>query len=224
MDIQSLYTHNQPREYRAAFDLVASSLTSRVGKSLCILSSDIYAVELIKRCPNELDLIGTDGFDAAGFIQSAADLCWGRVNFVSIDRNTSKYETILWVEPNPSQLKVLSQKLRHVSIIETRLFVVVPGVLHRFILDVELPARNNRNLVQIYSLLRCLNNNGWQIDCTIGLHGPRSLLWSGIFRLCILFGRHDLADKFLFTLRNSYQESGCFWWLSPLTIICAAAI
>lgn len=222
-DIQSLYTKHPAREYRQAFDLVGSWLNHTDGAKLCLLSSSVFAVELLKRCPHQLDLIGTDGFDAAGFISRSLDWNWGELKLGSIDVQDNKYEIIIWVEPITSQPYLISRQLCRVALPKAKLFVISPGLLNRFIPSGVMLSHNEQKLLIPYQFTQTLKNTGWQIESTMGFHGPRSILWNGFYRLSTQMGRLDWADKLLFVMRSSYQESGRLWWLSPLSIICASA-
>lgn len=222
-DIQSIYTNHPTREYRHAFDLVASWFNRSDRGNLCLLSSYVFAVEMLKRCPHQLDLIGTNGFDAADFISASAGWNWGNLKVGAFDGLVDEYKTIIWVVPDASQLDITSRRLNRIALSNARLFVIMPGLLHRFLPVPKSYPQNNIKLLP-YSLARSLSNTGWQIESILGLHGPNSIAWGWMYRLCTLMGRNDWADKSLFAIRDSYQESGWLWWLSPLTIICAVAI
>jgi len=222
-NIQSIYLNHPTREYRYAFDLVAGWFNRSDCGNLCLLSSNMFAVELIKRCPHQLDLIGTNGFDAADFISSSVGWNWGKLNVGVIDGSVEDYKTIIWIDPDASQLDITSRQLNRIAMSNTRLFVIMPGLLHR-VLPVPKSYPQNNNKLLPYSLARCLSNTGWQIESTLGLHGPHSIAWGWMYQLCTLISRNDWADKSLFAIRDSYQETGWLWWLSPLTIICAVVI
>lgn len=223
-EIQSIYPKNPAKEYRQAFDYTTSLLVPDNGKTLCVLSSNVYAVELIKRVPNPLILIGVNGFDAAEFIAQASGWAWGDLALGSIDGLAEKFEEILWAVPETDQFEFISHQLHQHAIQGTKLIIVVKGVLHRFLPETEFMPKNNLELLLPHFLLNTLKNTGWHIEHKLGFHGPRSIFWSCIHHLCSSMGRQDWADQAQFSTRESYQEAGQFWWLSPLLIIRAKAI
>jgi hypothetical protein len=223
-EIESIYTKNLAREYRQAFDYAASLLVPGNGKTLCVLSSNVYAVELIKRIPTPLCLTGVNGFDAAGFISRASAWAWGDLESGAIDGSAEKFEAILWAAPESGQYEFISHQLHHRATPGTRLIIVVRGLLHRFIPYPGSMLNNNLELLLPYFLLNSLQKTGWHIEYKLGFHGPRSIFWSCIHHLYSRSGRQDWADQALFSIRNSYLEAGMFWWLSPLLLIRAGAI
>jgi len=223
-EIQSIYTKNLAKEYRQAFDYTASLLVPDNGKTLCVLSSNVYAVQLIKRIPNSLILIGVNEFDAAEFIAQASGWAWGDLVLGSIDGPAEKFEAIIWVVPETDQFEFISHQLHQRAIPGTKLIIIVKGLLHRFIPESESMPTNNLELLLPYFLLNSLKKTGWHIEHKLGFHGPRSIFWRCLHHLFSRSGRQDLADQALYSIRNVYQETGLFWWLSPLLIIRAKTI
>lgn len=220
-DVVSLYTQHPPREYHQAFDFAAKWLNENGGKKLCVISSIHYAVELLKRFPGELELIGANGFDVADFISASNGWNWGNLKPGSISDSKPRYEIIIWAVPEGSQMNQISSQLIQSALPGTSLIVIASGLLHRFIPG--LGTYRDHNL-HPFSLVRTLMRTGWHVDSTMGIHGLNSVAWGTIYRMCAAFGRYDWADKSLFVIRENYLVLGLFWWLSPLTIICGTAI
>lgn len=223
LDIQNLYLSQPSREYRQAFDLTADYLNIAKGKVLCALSSARPAVELLKRCPRSLEFAGTGSFDIYGFIAAAAGWTWGDLQAVELDRLSPGYDILIWAEPEEFQANVVSQQLRNLAVNQTRLVVIIPGPLRRFFPALKVqsqPGARPRSQIQIKQILI---TTSWQVESCYVFHGPRSIAWSLLYQAGVKLDRPDWADRLLFAMRNSYQDPGWSWWLSPLSMICARA-
>jgi hypothetical protein len=216
LEIQSLYLNNPPREYRTAFNLVARDLNSSGGKNLCIVSSTSAAVELIKRCQHEIHLAGMNNFDAQDFMSASKGWTWGAIKPVELDRSRPEFEFIFWGLPEISQIEAISCQAYRCAAENADLVVISPGPLHNFLPGVK---SYPGCWLMPQALVRALSADEWQIKSAEGIHGLRSIFWGRIHQLCNLLGRLDWADQSLFALRDVYQETGLFWWLSPLLII-----
>ena len=221
LDIQNLYMSHPSQEYRQAFDLAADYLNKSEGKALCTLSSAIHAVELLKRCPRPLELAGTGSFDVCGFIAAAAGWSWGDLQAVQLDGLSPGYNILIWAEPEYPQASVISQQLRALAVNQTRLVVINSGPLRNFLPAWKAQPQPGERPLSLRRVKQILRTTSWQVESSLVFHGPRSIAWSYLRRAGTILRRPDWSDRLLFAMRNSYQDPGWIWWLSPLSLICA---
>jgi hypothetical protein len=223
LDIQNLYVKNPSQEYRQAFDLTAEYINMTEGKVLCTLSSAIHAVELLKRCPRSLELAGTGLFDVYEFIAAAADWAWGDLQAVELGGLSPGYDILIWVEPEDLQASLISQQLRALAVNQTRLVVINSGPLRNFLPARKAQIQRGDKPLSPRRVKQILRTASWQVESCLVFHGPRSIAWTYLHRAGVILNRPDWSDRLLFAMRNSYQDPGWIWWLSPLSLICARA-
>jgi hypothetical protein len=223
LDIQDLYVKNPSQEYRQAFDLTAEYINMAEGKVLCTLSSAIFAIELLKRCPRSLELAGTGSFDVCEFITAAAGWAWGDLQAVELDTLSPGYDILIWAEPEDPQACVISQQLRALAVNQTRLVVINSGPLRNFLPAWKSQTHSGDRPLSPRRVKIILHDANWQVESCLVFHGPRSIAWTYLHRAGAILNRPDWSDRLLFAMRNSYQDPGWIWWLSPLSLICARA-
>jgi len=222
--VETLYLRRPTPEYSQAFDLAAGALRRAEGPALAVVSSAVYAVELLKRCPGALDFATTSSFDAADLVAAAQGWAWGPIKDVEFSADLSAYDSIVWAEPERASAEDLARTLRSRARTGARLEVIATTYLRRFLplwRAHPVPAIRPLNPGRVMHLLR---DSGWQVESCLPFHGPRSIAWGKLAQLADALGRPDLGDRCLFAMRSNYREPGWLWPFAPLTLIRARAI
>ncbi len=221
LDIKNLYLNQPSREYRLSFDMIADHINNTKRKSLCLCSSAIYVVELLKRCSCKLDIAGTRSFDADEFMSSFDGWVCEGIQTVELDIFPPDYDVIVWVEPGEYQVDLVFHKLRELADNDTKLLVINRGPLMRVLPVWKTKIQPGARLLSQWRLNQILNAAGWQVESVLVFHGPRSIFWSFLLRASTIMKRPDWSDRFIFAMRNTFQEPEWIWWLSTLSLTCA---
>jgi hypothetical protein len=128
-DMKTLYINQPLREYRLAFDLVANHVNSSTRKSLCLFSSASHAVELLKRCPCTLDMVGIGSFDVCEFVAEVDGWAWDGIQAVELDKLLPSYDKIVWIEPEEFQVESVFHQLRELADKNTKILIINRGPL-----------------------------------------------------------------------------------------------
>lgn len=223
MTMESLYLRRPTPEYGQAFDLATAPLTPLPGPMLAVFSSPAHIAEVLKRCPGPVDFAGAGSFDVARFVDEARAWAWGAIGEVSLERTTSTYADLLWVEPEETSARKIAHALRRLAAPNAELKVMASSFLRRY-----LPAWHRRPPPAVRPLtpgatMRVLRAEGWRIESVTAFHGPRAIVWGSLRRAAETLGRPDWGDRCLWAMRAHYREPGWLWPLAPLALIRAQA-
>jgi hypothetical protein len=133
------------------------------------------------------------------------------------------YGILIWAEPEDPQASVISQQLRALVVNQTRLVVINSGPLRNFLPARKAQSQPGDRPLSSRRVKQILRTASWQVESCLVFHGPRSIAWTYLHRAGAILNRPDWSDRLLFAIRNSYQDPGWVWWLSPLSLICARA-
>jgi hypothetical protein len=222
---ESLYMCWPTPEYRGAFDLAAQGLNAAEGRALAVFSSAVGAVEVLKRCPGPVEMVGTGAFNAAQFLSEMQDWAWGPVKAVSLPgENVRPYAAILWAEPEAGSAGVVAGQLRRLAEPGAGLWVLATNGLRRFLPAWGAEPRPATSPLSPRGVLKLLREAGWGVVDRVGFHGLRSIAWGYALRLAESLGRPDWGDRCRLGMRAAYQEEGWLWHSATLALIHARAI
>jgi hypothetical protein len=218
----SSYLRSPSWEYTLAFNLAVAGRENQADPLRAVVSSEIYAIELLKRCQNPLHISGTGEFDAGQFISQAGDWAWGPIQAVTLVSNGQRYSSFLWVEPEAASAETVIEVLGREAEPGAQLKVITSSLLHYFLPAWHTAPHPARKPLPPGKTIHFLHAAGWKISDHIAFHGPRSIFWSLLSGAAEQLGRPDWADRCLFAMRSSYREPGWLWPAAPLTLICAS--
>jgi hypothetical protein len=226
-EIQRIYLDSISLDYSLALDLAAQMLRAAGGRILAVISSPMFATELYKRCSFPLELSAAADFGNLGaLVEASQGWNWGSVQVVEADMfPQASYQALLWVETQRASSQEIAQRLRRAAAPGASLAIITSSFLRCFL--PEWAPRRKMLAVEPLSpgqATRCLGASGWKIEQQIGFHGPRSVLWSLLYRAAVLARRPDWADRCLFGSRAVYQETEWLINFSPIVLTRARAI
>jgi hypothetical protein len=216
--VQSLYLNNPSFEYRQVIDLGLHGWEDQDEPVLAVVSSRFYGVELLKRTHTPLFFLATNAFDVTAFSVDAGPWAWGPLHTIKMQDH---FCNVFWAEPEMSTAMEVLLTVNQLTSSGDHLRVITSGPLHHFLpawSAAPFPARQPMMAGKVKGML---SSNGWRITRQTVLHGPRSILWSGLSRLANALRRPDLGDCCLLAMRKMYQEPGWVWPMSPLSLIWA---
>ncbi len=191
---------------------------------LVIPGCPIHIVELYKRCPYPLDLLGTlrDRSDYQLSPQSQA-WAWGNVNYVSIEEQPiAHYKAVLLIEPDEQVFLRDILWAKRCMLPGAMLLAISATFLRSFIPDWKREAiYYPGNPLSTRKVINHLTKDGFLVERVIGYHGVRSATWGRIYRIALHAHRPDLADRCLFASRRAFKETGWLAQLTPVALICA---
>ncbi|MBM4430648.1 MAG: hypothetical protein FJ026_09935 [Chloroflexi bacterium] len=217
--VETLYLQPLPWEYSQALDLGTTTLHAGPQPDLAVLSSTLYAVELLKRCHAALDLAGTGSFDAAGFARLAQPWSWGPLQAVHLDQLAGPYAALLWAEPEAACALPVARRLREVAAPGATLHVIASAPLRRLLPIWRGQPPPAEQPLTPRAVRRVLERAEWQVESHTALHGPHAFLWSRLSQLAQACRRPDWSDRCLFAMRSRYREAGWLWPLAPVSLV-----
>jgi hypothetical protein len=214
----SLYLNTLTPEYCQGFDLLLAGWRSGDSPLLAFCNSPLHVIELLKRAEVPLRLASGGRFNLSTFLTSAPGWNWGEICILEEQDRASRYECILWIEPDAAGLET-DTVLTTLAGPRAELRVLVSGGLHSFLPIWRQYSRPSRWPFPITQMMRRLELLGWRITRVTSLHGPRSIAWSALSRVAQRLGRPDWADRCLLAMRAVYREAGWLWPLSTLVFL-----
>ena len=222
--VDQLYWSRPNPEIMRAFNMATYALTNRRLPTLAIVSSSLYAVEIMKRSSNSLALAGTGTFDPKLFTEIMVPWAWGDVHPVELASERERYATILWAHPLKESVEAVLNRLRFLAERSCDLEVfVASGIrwgLPRLAGNRKSNAAKTRDMplypAEIINLLKLYE---WQVDTLIPYNGPRAELWRG---LAGIFNRLNWllwSDRCSQMMRSQLREPGWLWRLAPMVLI-----
>jgi hypothetical protein len=218
----SPYLHSPSWEYNLAFNMAMAGWETRAEPLRAVMSSEIHAVELLKRCQRPLHISGSGEFEAEQFFSQMRDWAWGPIQFLPLVSTGQHYSSFIWAEPEIESTEEVIRSLGRMAEPGAQLKVITSSLLHHFLPAWQTQPHPARKPSLPGSVTRLLRAAGWKISNQIVFHGPRSIFWSLFSRAAEQLGRPDWADRGLFAMRSSYREPGWLWPAAPLTLICAS--
>lgn len=194
--------------YMYAFDLCALE-AGRRGEPVVILASNaFFAYELAKRLEGVETTLVIAPDDATSYADRAA---WDEMKTApalvhALDDLAGAAPVIIWAQPHPDTLGRVIRALADGG----ALVLIVPGRLGRFLPE----ARSTQTRGQ--PIARHLWRAGLRIDARYGFHGISSIAWSYAGRALAQAGRHNLADRCRFRMRNAFCIQG---WQARFTSV-----
>jgi len=222
--VDQLYWSRPSPEIMRAFNMATYALINRRQPTLAIVSSSLYAVEILKRSPYTLALAGSGTFDPKIFVDIMSPWAWGDIRPVEVQSEREKYATILWAHPQKESAEAISARLKFQSERSCDLEVLaVSGARWRLskalgtgrtgaikIKDEPLSPKETVSLLKLFD---------WHVDSVIPFNGPRAVLWR---RFAVFFARLNWllwSDRCLQMMRSQLREPAWLWRLAPLVLI-----
>lgn len=220
--IESLYLYSPTLEYNQAFNLATANWEFRDEPIRVVMSSAVYAVELLKRCQGPLHFSGSGEFDADLFVAQIQDWAWGPVRALPLISKGQLYNAFIWAEPEVSSAENILRYLSQIAAPGASLRIISSALLYRFLpVWQSAPYPAIQPLLQ-YRIGQLLSATGWTIGQKISFHGPRSILWNCLSQIAMRLGRLDWSDRCLLAMRGVYHEPGWLWPAATLTLIMAS--
>lgn len=223
LSLEDLYLNRPTLEYSQAFDLFAKDQKDQQSPILAVLSSAVLAVELLKRCSVPLHIARKTSLAVDPFIEASQGWAWGSITSVDLDEGGSNYNSIIWAEPEAGSGNQIAAILMKRAQAKGNLWVIASAPMRRYLPAWKVPPYPAVHPLDSGRVRGLLKKNGWQVQEWIVFHGPRSIAWTSLARMCYRIGRPDWGDRCILTMRSQYREPGYLWPLTPLALIHARA-
>jgi|GEM_PF-4481804 len=182
-----------PLEYIHAFDLCGSYIYFRQGSALILAGNEFYLSEMLERIYNKVHVI------ALKKTEEIKRLIYENSDFgkkvileenIATVKDRNKFDYIVWLKCGGDE-----------------------EILHE--LDSVLDKNGQilimtSNLLQLLKIKKMLKYNDYSIQEIYGFHTFKNLTLSLFGRICKMFGRYDLWDKFHFKFRKDFVSTS---WL-----------
>jgi hypothetical protein len=199
--------------YRIAFDWLAYNLSKLDGSVALVANNALHSNEMLRRLPNArlwspasanpdetIDMPGIGVLDHR-------------------DLETDQPSAAVMLEPSWETMSSLSE-LTNILKPDSRLYAVVGGVLGRFLAE-RRDTMSGQDLVGDRSLVRCIQEDGWQVKMRFGVHGLRAIVWHYMSTLAKTLKRPDLQDRWHCAMRQHFMETGLGSHMSALVCLSA---
>jgi hypothetical protein len=210
-------------EFRYTFDYCAMHAYQRRAASALLVSSPLYAYEMLHRLYNfNATLIPTADWWATKDESFLSSLGMDTPPIQSLEGQTDMVKTVIWAAPQADDVESILASIHKILDPDGKLYIIAGGTLSRFLEGVlhfddqavGLPV-NYRQLIQ------SLKHHQYHIETIQGFHGLISIIWSYAFRLMNALGKPHLADRCFYRMRATYAVDGWQKALTTLNVIVA---
>lgn len=219
--IETLYLRTPTAEFRMALDRAVAGLAA--SPLFAVISSPFYLVELLRRIPGDLEVVGDGSFNLEPWLVPAAEWAWGSLVPGSLNAG-GKYSSLLWAEPGIGKAESTAEGLRRAAAPQALLYVVVSGFLRGYLPAWQQELRPAQSPKSGQTIPGLLQRSGWWVEQVLGLHSPAAVFWTMAMRLAGLVSRPDWEDRARLAMRAAYWQKGVMWRLCPMALIRARAV
>lgn len=225
---EQLYWSRPSVELMKAFNMATYTLATQKKPVLAVMSSSLYAVEIMKRASFSLALAGTGTFDPQIFLEHMTAWVWGEAQPVNLADNSNPYHSILWAEPKIDSAENIIGRLDQLAargcdlgIITTRKWDKILPWRHKsgdLIMGKSTGKIDPPNLSQ-WMVERLLKRHGWIVDAIIPFGGLRAAIWQRFIELSQHFNQLYWSDRCSQMMRCQMREPRWLWPLARLALI-----